>query len=82
MPLTGHTSLNRKYFSCNTDTSSIRTCPFVSGLKIFDCVHSLFTLGSAGKVVFTGLRGGRYVLKIFAYNRQTDVATAKMVVNV
>ena len=79
MPLTEHTSLNRKYFSCNTDTSSIRTCPFVSGLKIFDCVHSL---GSAGKVVFTGLKGGRYVLKIFAYNRQTDVATAKMVVNV
>ena len=39
-------------------------------------------LGSSGQVIFTGLEGGRYILKIFAYNKLTDVATAKMVVNI
>ena len=44
--------------------------------------HSSIVLGSSGRVIFTGLKGGRYILKIFAYNKLTDVATAKMVVNI
>ena len=38
--------------------------------------------GSSGSVSFTGLKPGRYVLKIFAYNKLTDVAAMKRVVNV
>ncbi|CAI8053959.1 P-selectin [Geodia barretti] len=37
---------------------------------------------SSGSVSFTGLKPGRYVLKIFAYNKLTDVAAMKRVVNV
>jgi hypothetical protein len=37
---------------------------------------------SSGSVSFTGLKPGRYVLKIFAYNKLTDVAAIKRVVNV
>ena len=36
--------------------------------------------GSNGSVVFTGLKKGRYILKIFARNKLLDVAALKMVI--
>ena len=45
-------------------------------------ITMVFTIGSSGEVQFTGLKSGRYILKIFAYNKLTDVATVKMVVNI
>ena len=40
----------------------------------------VFAIGPFGEVRFTGLKSGRYILKIFAYSKLTDVATVKMVI--
>ena len=41
---------------------------------------SFYLQGSNGSVVFTGLKKGRYILKIFAHNKLLDVAALKMVI--
>lgn len=44
----------------------------------FYIVHSVsFDTGSSGRVVFPILRAGPHVLKIYAYNRKTDVKIVK-----
>ena len=55
-----------------------------------DCKDKLFitfsflcmSLGSSGRVSFTDLSPGEYVLKIYAHNQQSDSATAKIVVTI
>ncbi|CAI8051650.1 hypothetical protein GBAR_LOCUS28281, partial [Geodia barretti] len=44
--------------------------------------HNDYKDCSSGRVSFTDLSPGEYVLKIYAYNQQSDSATAKIVVTI
>ena len=40
-------------------------------------IHVLSPTGSSGHILFPNLKPGRYVLKVQAFNRKTDVHTVK-----